>query len=143
MVDYLLSTGHLAGHPELKKEHYEVFACATIDGRGAQPIIGMNGHLFMMAAVQPFLSGAISKTVNLPTHATVADVSACFLQAWKCGIKSITVYREGCKSLQPLTTNGSSMLEEYAPVCPDCGHATIRDGTCFKCPNCASTIGCS
>src|SRR5262249_20118629 len=63
------------------------------------------GHIRMMAAVQPFLSGAISKTVNLPTECTVEDIEDAYIQAWRLGLKAIAVYRDGCKRTQPLSTN--------------------------------------
>ena len=84
--------------PGLRTEHYEVFDCAM----GERSIAPM-GHVRMMAAVQPFISGAISKTVNMPESATVADVEEIYLQGWKLGLKALAIYRDNCKVGQPLS----------------------------------------
>ncbi|MBD3268364.1 vitamin B12-dependent ribonucleotide reductase, partial [bacterium] len=88
----------------LKKEHLPVFDCAFKPAKGSRSIEYM-GHIKMMAAVQPFLSGAISKTVNMPSGATVEDVENAYVQAWKLGLKAIAIYRDGCKRTQPLNTS--------------------------------------
>ena len=94
----------IEGAPHLKDEHLAVFDCAFRSSNGTRSIHYM-GHLRMMGAVQPFLSGAISKTVNLPTDCTVEDIEDAYIQAWKMGLKAIAVYRDGCKRTQPLSTN--------------------------------------
>ncbi|HLL21715.1 MAG TPA: vitamin B12-dependent ribonucleotide reductase, partial [Kofleriaceae bacterium] len=94
----------IEGAPFLKSEHLPVFDCAFRSATGTRSIHYM-GHIRMMAAVQPFLSGAISKTVNLPTECTVEDIEDAYVQAWKLGLKAIAVYRDGCKRTQPLSTN--------------------------------------
>jgi len=94
----------IEGAPYLKDEHLAVFDCAFRSATGTRSIHYM-GHLRMMAAVQPFLSGAISKTVNLPNECTVEDIEDAYIQAWKMGLKAIAVYRDGCKRTQPLSTN--------------------------------------
>ena len=94
----------IEGAPGLKDEHLPVFDCAFRSSNGTRSIHYM-GHIRMMAAVQPFLSGAISKTVNLPTDCTVEDIEDAYIQAWKLGLKAIAVYRDGCKRTQPLSTN--------------------------------------
>jgi ribonucleoside-diphosphate reductase alpha chain len=94
----------IEGAPHLKDEHLAVFDCAFRSATGSRSIHYM-GHIRMMAAVQPFLSGAISKTVNLPTECTVEDIEDAYIQAWKMGLKAIAVYRDGCKRTQPLSTN--------------------------------------
>jgi len=94
----------IEGAPHLKDEHLPVFDCAFRSSNGTRSIHYM-GHLRMMSAVQPFLSGAISKTVNLPTECTVEDIEDAYIQAWKLGLKAIAVYRDGCKRTQPLSTN--------------------------------------
>jgi ribonucleoside-diphosphate reductase alpha chain len=94
----------IEGAPGLKDEHLPVFDCAFRSSAGTRSIHYM-GHIRMMAAVQPFLSGAISKTVNLPTNCTVEDIEDAYIQAWKLGLKAIAVYRDGCKRTQPLSTN--------------------------------------
>jgi ribonucleoside-diphosphate reductase alpha chain len=94
----------IEGAPGLKDEHLPVFDCAFRSSTGTRSIHYM-GHIRMMSAVQPFLSGAISKTVNLPTDCTVEDIEDAYIQAWKLGLKAIAVYRDGCKRTQPLSTN--------------------------------------
>ena len=98
IVEFIAANGHVIDAPGLKPEHYEVFDCAL----GARSIAPM-GHVRMMAACQPFLSGAISKTVNLPEDATVEEVEDVYFQAWKMGVKALAVYRDNCKVGQPLS----------------------------------------
>jgi ribonucleoside-diphosphate reductase alpha chain len=89
----------ILGAPELKKEHYPVFACSMGDN-----VIHYTGHVRMMGAVQPFLSGAISKTVNMPEDATVEDIEEIHMMSWKEGLKAVAIYRDNCKVGQPLST---------------------------------------
>ncbi|GAA4356113.1 vitamin B12-dependent ribonucleotide reductase [Angustibacter luteus] len=98
IVEFIAENGHVIDAPGLKPEHYEVFDCAM----GARSIAPM-GHVRMMAAAQPFLSGAISKTVNLPETATVEEIEDVYLQGWKLGLKALAVYRDNCKVGQPLS----------------------------------------
>ncbi len=93
----------IEGAPGLSPEHLPIFDCAFQPASGTRSIHWL-GHLKMMAAVQPFLSGAISKTVNLPQQATVEDVEQAYLEAWKLGLKAVAIYRDGCKRAQPLST---------------------------------------
>jgi ribonucleoside-diphosphate reductase alpha chain len=95
------------GAPHLREEHLAVFDCANRCGKSGKRYLPAMAHLRMMAAAQPFLSGAISKTVNLPNEATVDDISEIYFQAWKLGIKAVALYRDGCKSSQPLSTSDS------------------------------------
>lgn len=97
IVEYIAEHGHVVDAPGLKPEHYEVFDCA-IGERAIKPM----GHVRMMAAAQPFISGAISKTVNLPESATVEEIEDIYFQGWKLGLKAIAVYRDNCKVGQPL-----------------------------------------
>lgn len=97
IVSYIHEHGNVIGAPHLKKEHQDVFACAV--GENA---IHYNGHIKMMGAVQPFISGAISKTVNMPESVTVEDVEQLHLDSWKLGIKAVAIYRDNCKVGQPL-----------------------------------------
>jgi ribonucleoside-diphosphate reductase alpha chain len=97
------SNGHVVDAPGLRPEHYEVFDCAV----GTRAIKAM-GHVLMMAAVQPFISGAISKTVNLPETATVEEIADVYTQGWKLGLKALAVYRDNCKVGQPLSTEKKS-----------------------------------
>jgi ribonucleoside-diphosphate reductase alpha chain len=98
IVEYIAEHGHVVDAPGLRPEHYEVFDCAM----GERAISPM-GHVRMMAAVQPALSGAISKTVNLPESATVEDIESIYLEGWKLGLKALAVYRDNCKVGQPLS----------------------------------------
>ena len=109
IVEFIAANGHVIDAPGLKTEHYEVFDCAL----GARSIAPM-GHVRMMAACQPFLSGAISKTVNLPEDATVEEVEEVHLEAWRMGIKALAVYRDNCKVGQPLS-DGKAKKKD-APV---------------------------
>ena len=109
IVEFTAANGHVIDAPGLKQEHYEVFDCAL----GARSIAPM-GHVRMMAACQPFLSGAISKTVNLPEDATVEEVEEVHLEAWRMGIKALAVYRDNCKVGQPLS-DGKAKKKD-APV---------------------------
>jgi ribonucleoside-diphosphate reductase alpha chain len=109
IVEYIADKGHVIDAPGLKPEHYEVFDTAM----GARAISPM-GHVRMMAAVQPFLSGAISKTVNLPETATVEEIEDVHLQGWKLGLKAIAVYRDNCKVGQPLSDGGSTAKDAAA-----------------------------
>jgi ribonucleoside-diphosphate reductase alpha chain len=104
IVSHLDQRETIEGAPGLKPEHLPVFDCAFKPAKGERSIHWL-GHLRMMGATQPFLSGAISKTVNLPTTATVEDIEKAYLEAWKLGLKAVAVYRDGCKRSQPLNTS--------------------------------------
>ncbi len=104
IIAYIDKNDTIEGAPGLKVEHLPVFDCAFRSSTGTRSIHYM-GHIRMMSATQPFLSGAISKTVNLPTDCTVEDIEDAYIQAWKLGLKAIAVYRDGCKRTQPLSTN--------------------------------------
>jgi ribonucleoside-diphosphate reductase alpha chain len=95
----------IEGAPYLRDEHYAVFDCANRCGRTGQRYLAPMAHVKMMAAAQPFLSGAISKTVNLPNEATVDDVRQIYEESWKLGLKAVALYRDGCKASQPLTSS--------------------------------------
>lgn len=101
------STGSVLGAPGLAREHYPVFACSIGDN-----IVSPEGHVQMVAAVQPFLSGGISKTVNLPADATVSDVRELFVSAWRSGVKAIAVYRDNSKWQQPLSVAGAGESDD-------------------------------
>ena len=150
---YLEQHGSFEGASQLRAEHLPVFDCAFPPPRGRRRIAPA-GHVRMMAAVQPFLSGAISKTVNLPEAASVADIDAIYMQAWELGLKSIAVYRDGCKRAQPLRAADAApgapspapdAASPYndAPACPMCGTAMVRSGPCFRCDNCGTSSACS
>lgn len=107
IVLYVNGTQTVEGAPHLKDEHLPVFDCANTCGIGTRFIAPM-GHVRMMAAAQPFLSGAISKTVNLPHEATEEEIKEIYFEGWKLGLKAIALYRDGCKLSQPLNKNASS-----------------------------------
>lgn len=99
IVEFVGRNGHVIGAPALHPNHYEVFDCAM-----GQRFIAPGGHIHMMAAVQPFLCGAISKTINMPDGSTVEDIEQVYLEGWRLGLKSLAVYRDGSKASQPLST---------------------------------------
>ncbi|OGN00116.1 MAG: ribonucleoside-diphosphate reductase, adenosylcobalamin-dependent [Candidatus Yanofskybacteria bacterium RIFCSPHIGHO2_01_FULL_41_27] len=113
--DYILEKETIEGAPHIKQEHLPVFDCSFRPKNGNRCIYHL-GHIKMMAAVQPFISGAISKTVNLPSDATVEDVKNVFMEGWRLGLKAIAVYRDGSKSIQPLnlTKDQKAKKEEEA-----------------------------
>ena len=112
IIRYIDDTGTIEGAPLLRDEHLAVFDCAFRPENGQRSIHHM-GHIKMMGAAQPFISGAISKTVNLPSEATIEDVASTYVEAWRHGIKAIAIYRDGSKTVQPLSTsNGKAAAEE-------------------------------
>jgi ribonucleoside-diphosphate reductase alpha chain len=104
IVEYIDENDTIEGAPHLQDEHLKVFDCAFKPVKGTRSIAPM-GHVRMMAAVQPFISGSMSKTVNLPTDATVEDIQQTYMESWKIGLKCIAIYRDGCKRSQPLSTS--------------------------------------
>jgi ribonucleoside-diphosphate reductase alpha chain len=104
IVSYIDATGTIEGAPGIKPEHLAVFDCSFKPAKGTRSIHYM-GHIKMMAAAQPFLSGAISKTVNLPHEATIDDVAEAYAESWRRGIKAVAIYRDGSKGTQPLNTS--------------------------------------
>ncbi|MBT3271067.1 vitamin B12-dependent ribonucleotide reductase [Candidatus Poribacteria bacterium] len=102
------------GAPDLKEEHYAVFDCANKCGKHGERFIGAMGHVRIMAAAQPFISGAISKTVNLPNEATAEDILDVYVEAWRLGLKAIAVYRDGSKISQPLSASADEVEEAAA-----------------------------
>ncbi|MFG3419127.1 vitamin B12-dependent ribonucleotide reductase [Micromonospora sp. NPDC047730] len=111
IVEHIADHGHVVDAPGLKPEHYPVFDCAM----GERSIAPM-GHVRMMAAIQPFVSGAISKTVNMPEAATVEDVEKIYFEGWKLGLKALAIYRDNCKVGQPLSVAKSNKATEAAPA---------------------------
>lgn len=109
--DYILDKGTVEGAPALKMEHLAIFDCANRSGDGVRFIDPM-GHIRMMAAAQPFISGAISKTVNLPNEVTVEDIENIYVESWRLGLKAVALYRDGCKHSQPLNTASSEKKKE-------------------------------
>jgi ribonucleoside-diphosphate reductase alpha chain len=107
IVDYINEHDTIEGAPGLRDEHLPVFDCAFKAVNGERSIHYM-GHVKMMAATQPFLSGAISKTVNMPSETTAEEIAQTYLEAWKLGLKAIAIYRDGCKRTQPLATGSTA-----------------------------------
>jgi ribonucleoside-diphosphate reductase alpha chain len=110
--DTIVGRMTIEGAPHLRDEHYPVFDCANRCGRTGQRFLEPMSHVKMMAAAQPFLSGAISKTVNLPNDATVEDVRQIYEEGWKLGLKAVALYRDGCKASQPLSTSSKDKKDE-------------------------------
>jgi ribonucleoside-diphosphate reductase alpha chain len=125
ITEYIAEHGHVVDAPGLRPEHYEVFDCAM----GERAISPM-GHVRMMAAVQPHLSGAISKTVNMPESATVEDIEKIYFEGWKLGLKALAIYRDNCKVGQPLSASKNKAAEASpaadAAVQPAEPHRPVR-----------------
>jgi ribonucleoside-diphosphate reductase alpha chain len=114
IVAYVEENNTVIGAPALKPEHYDVFACSfTTDN-----LIGHMGHVKMMAAVQPFISGAISKTVNVPEQASVEDMEEIFVEGWRLGLKAVAMYRDNCKADQPLSAETKKTVDESVGETP-------------------------
>ena len=111
ITEYIAEHGHVVNAPGLRPEHYEVFDCAM-----GERAIGPMGHVRMMAAVQPHLSGAISKTVNMPESATVEEIEGIYFQGWKLGLKALAIYRDNCKVGQPLSDARKKPAETAAAI---------------------------
>jgi ribonucleoside-diphosphate reductase alpha chain len=109
--DVIVGRMTVEGAPHLRDEHYAVFDCANRCGRTGERFLAPMSHVRMMAAVQPFLSGAISKTVNLPNESTVDEVREIYEEGWKLGLKAVALYRDGCKASQPLSTSSKERSE--------------------------------
>jgi len=105
--DTIIGRMTVEGAPHLRLEHYAVFDCANRCGKTGERYLAPMSHVKMMASVQPFLSGAISKTVNLPNEATVEDVQKIYEEGWRLGLKAVALYRDGCKASQPLSSGNS------------------------------------
>src|SRR5438105_23906 len=114
IVEYIDENDTIEGAPHLQDEHLKVFDCAFKPVKGTRSIAPM-GHVRMMAAVQPFISGSMSKTVNLPTDATVEDIQQTYVESWKLGLKCIAIYRDGCKRSQPLPQSMDKEKKDAAP----------------------------
>lgn len=117
IVDFINENDTIEAAPGLRKEHLPVFDCSLKPANGVRSI-HYTGHVKMMAAVQPFISGAISKTVNMPTNVTPEHIMDTYIQAWKMGLKAIAIYRDGCKRSQPLNTGLKTDKKEDAKKNP-------------------------
>ncbi len=126
ITEYIAEHGHVVNAPGLRAEHYEAFDCAM-----GERAIGPMGHVRMMAAIQPHLSGAISKTVNMPESATVEEIENIFIEGWKTGLKALAIYRDNCKVGQPLSASKRNPAEASATVAttaPAAPHRPVRRG---------------
>jgi len=121
IVEYIADKGHVVDAPGLKPEHYEIFDCAM----GERAITPM-GHVRMMAACQPFLSGAISKTVNMPEDASVEEVEEIYFEAWKMGVKALAIYRDNCKVGQPLSDAKAKKADATPSATATLSHPTRK-----------------
>src|SRR5665213_1796291 len=111
IVNYIDATGTIEGAPSLKPEHLAVFDCSFKPAKGTRTI-SWTGHVKMMAAAQPFLSGAISKTVNLPNDCSVQDIADAYTESWRLGLKAVAIYRDGSKGTQPLNVSAQTTDEK-------------------------------
>ncbi|HWF84534.1 MAG TPA: vitamin B12-dependent ribonucleotide reductase [Vicinamibacterales bacterium] len=131
IIDYIDKNETIEGAPALKESHLPVFDCAFKAAKGHRSIHYM-GHIKMMGATQPFISGAISKTVNVPKEATVEDITQAYIQSWKLGAKAISIYRDGSKRTQPLNTSKDKTAAELAQAA---AAALITQPTRHKLPD--------
>lgn len=130
--EYVCGTMTIEGAPHLKEEHYAVFDCANKCGKKGKRFIHPHAHIKMLGAVQPFISGAISKTINLPNEATVEDIEECYKLSWTLGLKANALYRDGCKLSQPLSTKSDvkeEKIEVVEKVVGDLANKTIAELT--------------
>ncbi|XGC81791.1 vitamin B12-dependent ribonucleotide reductase [Bdellovibrio bacteriovorus] len=146
IMKYIEEHNTLMGCDQIRNEDLPVFDCAT--GVIGQRVLSAESHVKMMAAVQPFISGAISKTVNLPNTATEEEISNIYFLAWKLGVKAVAVYRDGSKQSQPLNMRKTTKPQEgfvpnFTMKCPECGSDTVLTSGCYRCPNCGTTVGCA
>jgi ribonucleoside-diphosphate reductase alpha chain len=127
---YVCGTMTTEGAPYLKEEHYPIFDCANRCGTIGVRYIHAHGHIKMMAAAQPFLSGAISKTINLPNEASVDEIKDCYQLSWELGLKANALYRDGCKLSQPLSTKASDdKIESVEEVLGEAANVKLSDLT--------------
>src|ERR1043165_2013829 len=117
IVTHIDSTGTIEGAPDLKPEHLAVFDCSFRPQNGSRSIHYM-GHVRMMAAVQPFISGAISKTINMPEESTVEDILNAYTESWKLGLKAVAIYRDNSKRVQPLSSGSGKGEKKSAAAQP-------------------------
>jgi ribonucleoside-diphosphate reductase alpha chain len=126
--DYICGTMTVEGAPFLKLEHYPVFDCANKCGKKGERYIHHSGHIRMMAAAQPFLSGAISKTINLPNEAKVEEIAEAYYESWKLGLKACALYRDGSKLSQPLSTKSDKKKKDTTDAAAEETAAAVNDG---------------
>ncbi len=134
IVEYLDEQETIEGAPPLRAEHLPVFDCAFKPARGSRSIHPL-GHLRMMAAAQPFISGAISKTINMSEDATVDDIMAAYIEAWRLGLKAVAIYRDGCKKVQPLNTSRQEAAVPAAVAATPAVPEPVRRRLPLDCPS--------
>ncbi|HVX66598.1 MAG TPA: vitamin B12-dependent ribonucleotide reductase, partial [Bryobacteraceae bacterium] len=125
IVSHIDSTGTIEGAPFIKDEHLAVFDCSFVPQNGVRFIHHM-GHVRMMAAVQPFISGAISKTINMPEESTVDDIANGYLESWRLGLKAVAIYRDGSKRVQPLSSGSGAAKATLAAALAPAGEVAER-----------------
>jgi ribonucleoside-diphosphate reductase alpha chain len=125
IVDFIDANGTIEGAPGFKPEHLAVFDCSLTPAGGGRSI-SWRGHLRMMAAAQPFLSGAISKTINMPEESTVADITEAYIESWKLGLKAVAIYRDNSKRSQPLSAAGKKEEQKPAAAFMEAAPATME-----------------
>lgn len=146
MIAFILKENGVDGAPFLDPLHYSIFDCATsIQKQGRA--LSVECHLSMMASVQPFVSGAISKTINIPAESQVLEVKEAFLRAYNLGLKAVAIYRDRSKLSQPLSQikEDSLRLSAFSHLaCLNCGKKMlVPTGTCMRCENCGESTSCS
>jgi len=129
IVNFIDSTGTIEGAPGLKPEHLAVFDCSFRPQNGKRSIHYM-GHLRMMSAVQPFISGAISKTINMPEESTADDIMNAYVEGWKLGLKAVAIYRDGSKRVQPLSSGKGE--KKAAPAVPAPAPARVEEKIVYR-----------
>ena len=115
IVRFIDETGSIEGAPYMKDQDLAVFDC-SLRPRNRKRSIEPRGHIRMMAAVQPFLSGGISKTINMPEASTVDDVFDAYVESWRLGLKAVAIYRDGSKRVQPLSAGNPAPQEKAVPA---------------------------
>ena len=133
--DVIVGRMTIEGAPHLRIEHYPVFDCANRCGKTGQRFLAPMAHVRMMGAAQPFLSGAISKTVNLPNESTVEEVMKIYEEGWRLGLKAVALYRDGCKASQPLSTGSKDKKEEAEEAAASVSHAASQTQHVLLRPN--------
>lgn len=131
IVAHIDSTGTIEGAADLKAEHLPVFDCSFRPQNGTR-FIHHTGHIRMMAAAQPFISGAISKTINMPEESTVEDIMAAYIESWRMGLKAVAIYRDGSKRAQPLSSGSGSKSEKKALAAVAAAAAAVTPQTVEK-----------
>lgn len=145
VVHHAQTTGSFEGAPGLNPEHYSIFDCAQKDSRGRK--LRPLAHILMVGAVQPFLSGAVSKTVNIPADSSLEDISEIYQAAYRSMLKAVAIFREGSKLSWPLAQSfqaNKNKPQGLKHICPLCQQKSlVRTGTCFVCQSCGESTSCA